>query len=324
MPRHKQFMVNGPRPKAVLEDDIAALYEREHPAERRETRALPVDLIRPNPFQARRSFVGVDELAEAMRRHGFTSWLRVRPDPSAPGFFQLVYGERRLRAARTAGLADVPCEIVAHTDEQMIEIGLAENIQRQDLDPLEEAQMFRTLITQRGYSQRSLAERIGKDKGYVENRLALLRTPEDVQQMVTTRPESMSAARAIAKVPTAAERRPLIDGVLAGRLTKQDVYVLVNQTRAVPATTELPRAGAVTNAAQATAVEPSPREMHVDRQLQRDISLLRTILARWKEAPPPTTPGRQQMRAYLEDEVRPNVEALLLELRDTGRADGDA
>ena len=69
----------------------------------------------------------------------------------------------------------------------MIEIGLAENIQRQDLNPLEEAEAFRTLIEQRGYSQRSLAERIGKDKGYVENRLAILRAPEDVQQLVVKR-----------------------------------------------------------------------------------------------------------------------------------------
>src|SRR3712207_1988297 len=81
MPRPKNFMASGPRPRTALEDDIAALYEREHPAQRRETRTLPIAQIRPNPFQARRSFVGVDELAQAIRLHGFTSWLRVRPDP---------------------------------------------------------------------------------------------------------------------------------------------------------------------------------------------------------------------------------------------------
>ena len=326
MPRPKNFMASGPRPRAALEDDIAALYEREHPAQRRETRTLPIEQIRPNPFQARRSFVGVDELAEAIRLHGFTSWLRVRPDPTAPGFYQLVYGERRLRAAREAGLADVPCEIVVHSDEQMIEIGLAENIQRQDLDPLEEAQAFRTLIEQRGYSQRSLAERIGKDKGYIENRLSLLRAPEDVQQMVVQRPEAMSAARAIAKLPTAEERRPLIDGVLAGKLKKQDIYDLVGETMAGPAMAQVSSAEPATDAGVARPRARAARGRatpDVDRQFQRDISMLRTIVARWKAALPMITPQRRNVLAFMEDEFLGAIEDLLHGLRRPERPDGD-
>ena len=321
MPRPKNFMVTAPRAKATLEDDIAALYDHAHPAQRRETRLLPIDQIRPNPFQARRTFSGLDELAQAIQLHGFTSWLRVRPDPTDPGFYQLVYGERRLRAAGAAGLSELPCEIVAHTDAQMIEIGLAENIQRQDLDPLEEAHMFRTLLEQQGYSQRSLAERIGKDKGYVENRLALLRVPEDVQQMVVQRPESMSAARAIAKLPTPEERRPLIDGVLAGRLTKQDIYALVDEIMAAPTMPVQSAAGQVAASAPHKSYGRSARETGTadfDRVLQRDISLLRTIFARWKAVLPMTTPQRRKVLTFIEDELHQEIEVLLQQLRPPG------
>ena len=100
-------------------------------------REIGVERIEPNPFQARRSFNGIDELAATIKAHGFTSRLRVRPHPSRPNYFQLVYGERRLKAAKAAGLTEVPCEVADHTDSDLIEVGLAENIQRHDLDPLE-------------------------------------------------------------------------------------------------------------------------------------------------------------------------------------------
>ena len=158
---------------------------------------LPIDRIRPNPFQARKTFTDLDQLAQAIAAQGFTTRLRVRPDPTATGFFQLVFGERRWRAAQMVGLTAIPCDIAEHSDDDLVEIGLAENIQRQDLDPLEEARAFQTFIDQRNYSIRRLAERLGKDRGYIENRLALLRLPSDVQQLVEQRPDSIDAARQI-------------------------------------------------------------------------------------------------------------------------------
>ena len=107
----------------------------------------------------------------------------------------VVYGERRLRAAALAGIETVPCDIAEHTDDDLIEIGLAENIQRRDLNPIEEANAFQHFIDQRGYSIRRLAERIGKDKSYLEGRLALLRAPDDVQTLVAQRPDTLDAAR---------------------------------------------------------------------------------------------------------------------------------
>jgi ParB family chromosome partitioning protein len=221
-------------------------------------RDIRVDRIRPNPFQARRTFAGIDELVAAIQVQGFISRLRVRPDPTDPQHYQLAYGERRWRAAQQAGLATVPCDVAAYADEQMLEFGLIENIQRQDLNPVEEGSYFRELIGQGRYSIRSLAERIGKDKGYVEGRLALMKAPEDVQELVSQRPDSIDAARQIAKLGSADERASLIAGVMGGEMTSRDVRERVR--------------------ARADAPQPSP----VARTVQRDLTQLDQILDRWE------------------------------------------
>lgn len=198
-------------------------------------RDIRVDRIRPNPFQARRTFDGLDELVTAIKTQGFISRLRVRPDPGDPQFYQLAYGERRWRAAQEAGLVVIPCDVAAYADDQMLEFGLVENIQRQDLNPVEEGTYFRELIGQGRYSIRSLAERIGKDKGYVEGRLALIKAPEDVQQLVVQRPDSIDAARQIAKLDSADERAALISGVLEGQVTSREVREVVRTRSVTPA-----------------------------------------------------------------------------------------
>jgi ParB family transcriptional regulator, chromosome partitioning protein len=230
---------------------------------------IAVDLIEPNPFQARQSFTDIEALAEAIRQQGFTSRLRVRPHPTLPRTFQLVYGERRLLAAKQAGLDVVPCDVADHTDDELIEIGLAENVQRQDLDPLEEARAFLSFIDVRGYSIRRLAERIGKDKSYIEDRLALLRTPTDVQDMVAQRPDSLRAAREIAKLDAPADRQPLIAGVLAGDINSADVREIVSEMAAAPA--------------QRTRSSAAPDAQQI---VERDARTLRAILARWASLAP--------------------------------------
>jgi len=223
-------------------------------------RDLRVDRLRPNPFQARRSFDGIEELVAAIQAQGFISRLRVRPDPTDPQYFQLAYGERRWRAATEAGLVTVPCDVAAYADDQMLEFGLIENIQRQDLNPVEEGICFRQLIDQGRYSIRSLAERLGKDKGYVEGRLALVKAPEDVQQLVVQRPDTIDAARHIAKVETAAERASLIADVLGGQITSRTVRERV-RTQTIPS-------------AEQTTTEGG-------RTIRREIAQIEQILSRW-------------------------------------------
>jgi len=285
MPRHKNFINRDVRPQSATESDFEALFARHGRQHRTEPADIPVDRIQPNPFQARHTFTGIDELAQAIRIQGFTSRLRVRRDPHDATRFQLVFGERRLRAAKEAGLATIPCEIAEHSDEELIEIGLAENIQRQDLDPLEEAQAFRAFMDQRGYTIARLAERIGKDRSYVESRVALLRTPEDVQQMVARRPDTIRAAREIAKLPTEAERRTLIDGVLAGTLSKEDVRSLVRETTE-HVEDEEHASGSSPQAENSRRRTLSPSLEDMDQRLERDFRRLRMIVSGWESALP--------------------------------------
>jgi ParB family chromosome partitioning protein len=251
-----------PEDEEARRSDLEALIVRQHSV----PREIGVERIEPNPFQARRAFEGIDELAAAIRAQGFTSRLRVRPHPDRPNYFQLAYGERRLQAARAAGLTEVPCEVADHTDAELVEIGLAENIQRRDLAPLEEAQAFQTFIMQRDYSIRTLAERIGKDKSYVEDRLKLLQAPEDVQQMVEQRPDSLRAAREIAKLATPQQRQPLIAGVLAGEITTADVRERVRDV----APAQIGRSRSALTADARAIVE-------------RDVRNLRAMLTRWAD-----------------------------------------
>ena len=192
---------------------------------------ISIERLRPNPFQARQTFSNLEELTNSIREQGFVSRLRVRPDPSENGYFQLVYGERRLRAAKLAGLTKLPCDVATYTDKQLIEIGLLENIQRQDLNPLEEAQALQRLIEQGNYTIRELAQRIGKNKDYIAGRLSLLQAPQEVQELVASLPQALSAARRIAQLPNQEERVSLIEGVLSGRLNTGDVRKAVQNTQ---------------------------------------------------------------------------------------------
>jgi len=223
-------------------------------------RDIRVDRIRPNLFQARRTFEGIEELVAAIQAQGFISRLRVRPDPADPQYLQLAYGERRWRAAQQAGLAVVPCDVATYSDDQMLEFGLIENIQRQDLNLVEEGSYFRELIDQGRYSIRSLAERIGKDKGYVEGRLALIKAPEDVQELVVQRPDSIDAARQIAKLDSPEERAALINGVIEGQITSRDVREQVRARALAP--TETVVGG-------------------VERAIAREVTQIERMLDRW-------------------------------------------
>ncbi|MEI6180440.1 MAG: ParB/RepB/Spo0J family partition protein [Chloroflexales bacterium] len=236
---------------------------------------IAINRIRPNPYQARRAFSDLEELAESIRQQGFISRLRVRPDPSTEGLFQLVYGERRLRAAELAGLITLPCDVAPHTDRELIEIGLVENIQRQDLNPLEEARAFQTFISKLDYSIRSLAERLGKHRSYIEGRLALLRAPEDVQELVLRRPDTLDAARQIARVPDPMERQALIEGVAKGALTSQTVRERVNARRTPPVVT-----GAGVETDQARPHDRKPDS--IAQRMQQDIVLVESVLTAWE------------------------------------------
>lgn len=195
---------------------------------------LAPEVIEPSPFQARQRFNNkeLQELADSIQVHGILERIRVRPHPEKAGLYQLVYGERRLRAARLLGLLTVPCEAGDYTDSEIIEMGLTENLQRENLDPLDEAMLFRDLLDQPGkpYSIRSLADRIKKHKSYIEERLALLRLPDDVRQILQEQPRvSLRALIEISKLPTAQAREPLVEQLRQGMMSTEDIRTIVQE-----------------------------------------------------------------------------------------------
>lgn len=160
---------------------------------------LPVEKIRPNPDQPRRTFAedALEELAASIREKGVIQPLIVRPDPRNEGMFEIVAGERRWRAAQRAQLHEVPVLIRTLDDTEVLEIAIIENIQRADLNPVEEAIGYRQLMDRFGHTQEKLAEALSKSRSYIANLLRLLSLPDDVLQLLREGQISTGHARAL-------------------------------------------------------------------------------------------------------------------------------
>ena len=161
------------------------------------TNTLPLNEIMPNKEQPRKTFDegALQELADSITQHGVLQPLLVRPLPS--GGYQLVAGERRWRASRIEGLTEVPVVIKELTDEEVIEIAMIENLQREDLNPLEEALGYRYMMDELNITQEQAAEKVGKSRPAVANAIRLLRLPDEVQEMVKNNLISPGHARAL-------------------------------------------------------------------------------------------------------------------------------
>ena len=183
-------------------------------------RNIPLDRITPNPEQPRMTFDedALADLADSIREHGVLQPILVRPTAELHRF-QLVAGERRWRAARVAGLKEIPALIEQLDDETAMEIGIIENLQREDLSPLEEALIYDRMTHDHGYSVRKLAQKLGKDKGYIENRLRLAGAPTEIKQLVSLRKDTLSHAYELLKVEDPKKRRRLAEQVASGELS---------------------------------------------------------------------------------------------------------
>jgi ParB family chromosome partitioning protein len=161
--------------------------------------SLPVEFLAPSPFQPRRIFNADDitELTASVRERGVLQPILVRPNTARPGHYEIVAGERRWRAAQAAQLHDVPVIIRDLSDEGVIEIALIENIQRADLNSLEEASGYKRLIDDFAHTQESLAKVVGKSRSHVANTLRLLTLPEPVRQLIDQGKLSAGHARAL-------------------------------------------------------------------------------------------------------------------------------
>ncbi len=178
-------------------------------------RTLPLSRLKPNPDQPRRTFSeeSLAELANSLKTHGLIQPILV--EESSDGFFLIVAGERRFRAATMAGLSEVPVIVRSYTSEKRLEISLIENIQREDLNPVDEAEAYRSLMAMGGRSQEEVADVVGKSRSAVANSIRLLRLPESV--LSTLREGSLSAghAKALLSVIDPARRDILFARIIA-------------------------------------------------------------------------------------------------------------
>ncbi len=178
-----------------------------------EVRQIPISRIEANPLQPRRNFrpETLQELADSIRSQGVLQPVLVRP--SGEGF-QLIAGERRFRAAALAGLATIPALVTSLPDDRVLEVALIENLQREDLNPMEQAKALEQLATRFQMSQERIAQRTGKDRATVANLLRLLKLDESIQSLVETGALSMGHARALLALP-AGEQKAMADHAIA-------------------------------------------------------------------------------------------------------------
>jgi ParB family chromosome partitioning protein len=199
-------------------------------------RTLPVEALEPGPFQPRG---GVDqaslrELADSIREHGILQPILARPKPGSPGVYEIIGGERRWRAAQAAQMHEVPVVLRDFGDREAMAAGLVENLQRQDLNAMEEAEGYRRLLEEFGLTQESLGQAVGKSRSHVANTVRLLGLPSAVRDLVRTGALSAGHARTLVGSPDAAR--------LAAQIVARGLNV--RQAEALVAAQARPRRGA--------------------------------------------------------------------------------
>lgn len=217
---------NSANPRKVLGRGLEALLHpagmqdlaaaaKPAPADGSAVRLISVAEIQPNPFQPRKSFPAsaLEEIAASIRQHGVLQPVLLRPLPQ--GGYQLVAGERRWRGAQAAGLAEVPALVKPLSDERALELAIIENLQREDLNPMDQARAFQQLASAFRLTQDQIAERTGKDRATVANFLRLLKLDPAVQRMVEEGALAMGHARALLALEGEAQR------ALAERIVQQ-------------------------------------------------------------------------------------------------------
>jgi ParB family chromosome partitioning protein len=208
--------------KKVLGRGLSALI----PAVKKEGfLTISIDQIVPNPFQPRKHFSGddIEELARSIRMNGIIEPLIVR---RREGVFQLISGERRWRAAQKAGLRDVPVVVREATDRECLELALIENLQRKDLNPLDEAEGYQSLMEKFDLTQEQIAEKVGKDRATIANKLRLLKLPDRVKEALKSGAITEGHARALLSIDGSARILNALEQIIKKNLSVREAEVI--------------------------------------------------------------------------------------------------
>jgi ParB family chromosome partitioning protein len=252
---------------------------------------IPIARVSPNPHQPRQAISeeSLAELVASVREHGVIQPLIVT---QVGDEYQLIAGERRWRAAQLAGLTSVPALIKETTPQQMLELALVENVQRADLNPLEEAGAYRQLMDEFGLTQEEVAERVGKSRTAVANTVRLLRLPDDVKEALATGRISEGHARALLSLPTAQLQRHALAVIEQRGLNVRQTEALVRQMQSEPEE-------------RASSAEPlSPQDRDAVDKFQQRLGT-KVNLVRGKKG------GRLVIHFYSEEELQAIYEAIV-------------
>lgn len=228
--KKRKKMALGRGLDSLIPDSPEMVQPQETPEARKDFFLCETDLIRPNQFQPRQQFGDVElkELSDSIKSEGVIQPLLVR---KADVGYELIAGERRLRASKLAGLNEVPVIVKDIDDEKMLEISIIENIQRENLNPIEEAEAYYRLIDQFGLTQEQAAERVGKSRSAVANFLRLRQLSDEIKNSILAGQLSMGHARALLSLETHQEQNMAFQEVLSKGLSVRQTEALVKQLK---------------------------------------------------------------------------------------------
>lgn len=242
-------------------------------------RELPIEQLMPNPYQPRKTFdaTAIAALAASIKERGVLQPLVVRRSLAKAGMYEIIAGERRWRASQMAQLHHLPAVVKEIDDRQALEIGIIENVQREDLNPLEEAQAYRRLTDEFAYTPESIAEAIGKSRSHVANTLRLLQLPDSVVQLLIDGTLTAGQARPLIGHPQAAE---LARQIAEGKLTARQAENMAKVSKAVQAGDtaadgKVPKPGG--SASSGNAVAPKKKDadtLAFERSLSQALGLV--------------------------------------------------
>ena len=240
----------------ALGKGLGALIPQLEEDDLQNTQEISIEDIETNPYQPRRHFdpESLQELAASIKEHGVLQPLLVRKKD--PGY-QLIAGERRLRAAKQAGLSTVPVVVKALDDRTVMEIALVENLQREDLNPLEEAEAYQRLITEFNLTQEEVAKAVGKSRPAIANTLRLLNLPEPIQQLVANGQLTMGHARALLSLERPEEQLYISEKIITEKLSVRETEEIVRQTRLSGVSRETPGEGEEKKQKERQKIDPN-------------------------------------------------------------------
>lgn len=252
---------------------------------------LPLQHIEPNPNQPRKRFdeVELQALADSIAQHGLLQPLAVRD--MGNGYYQIIAGERRWRACRLAGLSEVPVTVVEADDRTVMELALVENLQREDLNPMEEAEGYRVLLEEYGLTQEQAAQQVGKSRSAVANALRLLTLSDEVRALVENGELTAGHARALLTLPNGRLQKAAAQKILALRLSVRQAEAMCKRMAAEEKPKEEPEPLAVDYIAEC--------EKHLTRRLGRRVHIVNG-----------KRKGRVELDFYGDDDLQKLYEAL--------------